>query len=199
VAPLAASRSADVAFVVTVAGPLVSPAEEGHWDAIFALRKSGFDEGAVAAAEALLAQRDAAVRTGTWDPYRVAIEKAEERPWFVASGLDADVDPDSWVWAWYPRIMDFDPVPVFEGLEIPVLAQLGEEDESIPAEASAASLEGIRDSGRKPFTIVVYPETNHAMRTVPRGPGFRWPAYASGFLDQQVEWILKATAASSRD
>lgn len=190
IAPLAASRSRNVAFVITAAGPLVTPAEEGHWDAVFALRNAGHDAGAVAEAEALLAQRDEAVRTGTWDTFRTALTKAQQRSWFKASGVSSDVDPDSWIWEWYRPVMDFDPVPVFEGLTVPVLAQFGAHDESVPAEKSAAILEGIRDKGRKPFTIVVYPTTNHAMREVAKGPAFHWPAYVGGFLDDQVEWIL---------
>ena len=87
--------------------------------------------------------------------------------------------------------MDFDPVPVFERLMIPILAQFGAEDESIPVGKSVAILERIRDEGQKPYMIVVYPSTNHAMRTVAKGSGFRWPEYAPGFLDQQVEWILE--------
>ena len=199
IAPLAASRSKDVAFVLTAAGPLVTPAEEGHWDAVFALRTGGHDAGAITEAEALLALRDRAVRTGTWNPFRAALENAQERPWFKASGISSEVDPDSWLWEWYRHVMDFDPVPVFERLSIPVLAQFGAEDESIPAEKSAVILEGIRDKGRKPYTIVMYPSTNHAMRNVVKGPGFRWPAYAGGFLDQQIEWILsRATKDSAR-
>jgi hypothetical protein len=112
--------------------------------------------------------------------------------------MSSEVDPDSWIWEWYRNVMDFDPVPVFEELTVPVLAQFGAEDESIPAEASAAILEGIRDKGRKPYTIVVYPSTNHAMRNVVKGLAFHWPAYVGGFLDQQVEWILsRATRASA--
>jgi dienelactone hydrolase len=197
IAPLAASRSRTVAFVITAAGPLVTPAEEGHWDTLFALRTAGYHERAIAEAEALLGRRDEAVRTGTWDTFRTALTKAQQRSWFEASGVSSEVDPDSWIWEWYRHVMDFDPVPVFEGLTIPVLAQFGAQDESIPAEKSAAILEGIRDQGRKPFTVVVYPSTNHAMRNVVKGPAFHWPEYVGGFLDRQVEWILRRATRGS--
>lgn len=191
VAPLATSRSKNVAFVLTAAGPLVTPAEEGHWDAIFALLNGGYDERAIAEAEALMSQRDEAVRTESWDGYRATLERVQHQSWFKTSGISPEVHPDHWIWEWYRRVMDFDPVPVFERLMIPILAQFGAEDESIPVGKSVAILERIRDEGQKPYMIVVYPSTNHAMRTVAKGSGFRWPAYAPGFLDQQVEWILE--------
>ena len=192
VAPLAASQSTEIAFLVTVAGPLVTPAEEGHWDAFRALQQAGYDTTVIAEADALLADRDEAVRTGNWQVYRAALTKAQQRPWFDASGVSPEVNPDSWLWPWYRMILDFDPVPVFESLSIPLLALLGAEDESIPAEKSASILRRLRDDGHRPYTIVVYSSVNHAMRKVPTGPEFQWPAYADGFLDRQVEWILEA-------
>ena len=192
VAPLAASQSTEIAFVVTVAGPLVPPAEEGHWDAVRALQLAGYDTTVIAEVDALLAERDEAVRTGNWEPYRAALTKAQQRPWFDASGVSPEVNPDSWLWPWYRKILDFDPVPVFESLSIPLLALLGAEDESIPAQKSASILRRLRDDGHRPYTIVVYASVNHAMRKVPTGPEFQWPAYADGFLDRQVEWILEA-------
>ena len=62
----------------------------------------------------------------------------------------------------------------------------------MPAEQSSSILRRIRDDAHRPYTIVVYPSVNHAMRKVPTGPEFQWPAYADGFLDRQVEWILEA-------
>ena len=192
VAPLAASQSTEIAFLVTVAGPMVTPAEEGHWDAVRALKQARYDTTVIAELDALFAERDQAVRTGNWETYRAALTKAQQRPWFDASGVSPEINPDSWLWPWYRKILDFDPVPVFEPLSIPILALLGAEDESIPAEKSASILRRLRDDGHRPYTIVVYRSVNHAMRKVPTGAEFQWPAYADGFLDRQVEWILEA-------
>jgi len=191
VAPLAASQSTEIAFLVTVAGPMVTPAEEGHWDAVRALEQAGYDTTDIAEVGALLSARDGAVRTGDWETYRAALTNARRRPWFDASGISPEVNPDSWLWGWYRKILDFDPIPVFEQLSIPILALFGAKDESIPAEQSAATLRHLRDDGHQPYTIVVYPSVDHAMRKVPIGPEFQWPAYADGFLDRQVEWILE--------
>ncbi len=102
------------------------------------------------------------------------------------------MNPEAAIWTSYRTVMDFDPVPIFERLDIPVLALFGERDESIPAERSAAILQGIADAGAKPYDIVVFPDADHSMRTAPRSDGaFRWPGYVNGFLEAQAAWILE--------
>jgi len=194
VAPLAAAGSPDVAFVITVAGPLVSPAEEGHWDAIFALQNADFAQSDIDAADRLLAHRDQAIRTGEWTDYVRRLERARTKPWFEASGISPEVNPEASIWTWYRRVMDFDPVPIFKSLDIPVLALYGQRDESIPAERSAMILHSIAAAGAKPYDVVVFSDANHSLRNAPSGDGaFRWPAYVQGFLETQVAWIFEQT------
>jgi dienelactone hydrolase len=195
VAPLAASRSPRVAFLITFSGPLVTPAEEGHWDSLFSLRDAGYGEDVLADVEEILALWDETLRAGDWDTYREAIELVRQEPWFATARLPGEFSgPRA---EWYRGIMDFDPVPLFERIEIPILAFFGLRDESIPAAKSAAILERIRDERGKRITVVCYPEADHALRRVqPRDGGFRWPALVPGFFERQADWILAITQGS---
>lgn len=53
--------------------------------------------------------------------------------------------------------VDFDGRPDWEELEIPGLWLFGEEDRIIPARSSTTILQGLVESGGKPFTDIVYP------------------------------------------
>jgi len=47
---------------------------------------------------------------------------------------------DDWRWAWYARVLDFDPLPLWRELAIPGFFSLGAEDEhdNVPVSAGVA-------------------------------------------------------------
>ena len=194
-APLAASRSDRIAFVITVSGPLVTPAEEGHWDSILSVRGAGYDDDVVEAVEEILDLWDVGVSSGDWSLYREAIEFVRTEPWFRAAALPAEWSGPST--DWYRRIMGCDPVPIFEELDVPVLALLGRLDESIPAEKSARILERIAREREKPFEVVLYPDADHALCVVrdPSAP-FRWPGRVPGIFERKAAFVLQVTGRS---
>lgn len=59
--------------------------------------------------------------------------------------------------------VDFDGRPDWEELEIPGLWLFGEEDRIIPARSSTTILQGLVESGGKPFTDIVYPGEGHGL------------------------------------
>ena len=194
IAPLAASRSNEVAFVITIVGPLVTPAVEGHWDAEWGLTEAGFGAAEYARAREVLLLRDEAIRTGDgWEAVQTAIDGISGETWFAHTGLPREVAPNPERTAWYGLIMDFDPVPVFEGLDLPILAIFAERDESIPTARSVEILEEIKAAGGKDITIRVFPDANHGMRVGPTADRFRWERYAPGFLEALEDWVAAQT------
>jgi uncharacterized protein len=82
----------------------------------------------------------------------------------------------------------FDPAPIIEQLQLPMLWLFGEADRSIPTKESVEILEGIISRGNKPFTHILYPNAGHNLRDVDTGaPVNYWPDIedwltAAGFM-----------------
>lgn len=136
IAPLAATESDAVAFLVIVSGPAVPVGQEIYYSEL-----TGEREG----------------------PDAVADEG------MLSAELAAFDGPQG-----------FDPVPVLERVDVPVLWLLGEGDRSIPVPETTAVLEGLRERG-KPITIELLPGAGHGMRDVISGQPepvfpiiFRW-------------------------
>lgn len=74
-------------------------------------------------------------------------------------------------------------------LKVPLLALYGEQDPA--AAASIGVLRTLRDQAAQPFSVLVYPEANAALRAVPVGTARTWPVFADGYLVAQARWLRK--------
>jgi hypothetical protein len=161
VAPLAATLSQDVAFVVTVAATGVTPAEQMVYSSRRALELAGYGPDAVERVTRLRREiADWAHDAGS--PPDLAA--AADEPWFPLTYLPplrpADFDDDM-KRAWIEE-MDFDPTPVFAAVRVPVLAFIGELDSVSPVEPSVAAWP------QENATVVVVPDAEHDL-TLPDG------------------------------
>ena len=137
VAPLAASRSTKIRFLVLIASTGVTPAEQMLYGAAKHARMAGYDEDVV--------QRVVTVRRIV-DDYRrgcVPLETAQypidgvrSEPWFAHTYLPQDLG-EIGIWP----DMDFDPAPIFANVRVPTLLFYGEDDEWSPIDASVAAWE----------------------------------------------------------
>src|SRR5580704_14709997 len=84
--PLAASRSKDVAFVIAVSGPGVSPEAARAYCAEHWMKAAGYSEADVNAARSLslLAYHCGATDSG-WDKLKAARKAARNKPWYNAN------------------------------------------------------------------------------------------------------------------
>ena len=197
VGPLAAVQSDDVALVVMVSGPAVSPAEEGHWNVIYRLRQAGFGDAAVGQAVDLLRARDDLVRFGAQaqEPYDSALASASEEAWFAESGFVGLDASEPWQVGWYRRVLDYEPVPVLRELSVPLLALFGEEDASVPVQRSADVLRRFQEDSDAAITVAIYPGADHALRrTSAGGRPLVWPGFVEGYIERQTTWILEQSA-----
>ena len=193
IAPLAATYRPLTAFMVLVSGPWTTPAIEGHWSHLWQARQEGAEPEELNSITQHLLLRDEAVRSGAWDAYLQDIEDVKDEVWFTVAGLDPTPGPPA-DWEFYRLILDFDPVPIFRRLEIPVLSVFGALDESIPALESARRLRRMAGEFGKPFEAVVYENANHAIRVMDvDGRRVRWPGYPHGYVSDITEWILAKT------
>jgi hypothetical protein len=199
VAPLAASLSTDVAFLINVSGTGVPPYQQVTYQAEAQMRRDGFSEADIAEAVAYLNQKWEVARTGGegWDRLQAATEHARDKAWLArvqpATKLE-DIVP-SW-----KLQMGYDPMPALESVTCPVLAVFGELDTLTPVAETVDSLrEGLRRAGNRDHTIEVFPGADHALLVWPKpGDQAHWPVLAPGFLDTLTAWTIRHVAPPER-
>jgi hypothetical protein len=131
IAPLAAAKSRDVAFIILHAGSALPVGKNGLAYVEAELRGYGFPESEVERALAYYRLNDEVTRTGHgWETLQEAYRQAH------ASGaewlLEEPQPPDFWFRKFYRRIMDFDPAGSWLKVSCPVLAFFGELDHNVP-------------------------------------------------------------------
>ena len=189
IAPLAASRSNEVAFLIIKSGPAVRPAQLATYKSVTRVRDAGFPPEVVQRVTALMNLQFDILRTGKgWEGLDAEVRKVRNEPWYRHVAVMRHSAWDS-SWMNYGEDIDFDPVPVFEKLDIPVLSLLGELDGETPVGETVATLERIKGEGSKDFTVKVFPGADHQIE-LPRRDGNR-PRYAPGYLDTMVNWSLE--------
>jgi uncharacterized protein len=177
--PLAASRSADVAFVIAVSGPGVSPGEQMLVFYANELRAQGVAESDVQ--EATKLRRDVwnYLSSSSGEGYQQAkreFDEARTKRWYnqVKSQRDdlfaslptpSDVSkPDNPNLRWFKREMNYDPLPVLRALRVPALFLFGSDDRMIPVDTSVAIIrQTLEQSGNRDFTIRVFQHADHGM------------------------------------
>lgn len=164
IAPLAASRSADVAFVIDVSGAAVSYAEQSFHEMGNTARQAGLSDAAIAEVLALNRAAGQYLVDGDWAAYERARQHAlgtEARP--VAEGFPAA--RDARIWTFLRKSFAFDPMPYWIVLRQPVLVLLGADDErdNVPVAASVQRLErGFASAGKRNGRVVVIPGAGHS-------------------------------------
>ena len=157
VAPLAASMSEDVAFVVDVSGATTTAVEQVNHEMRNTFREAGVD---VERGMKLQELAGHYIRTGAWEPYEAALQAALESDLApVAKGFPQT--RDSWVWTFWRRIGDFDPIPHWRSIRQPVLIVYGQDDENdnVPVAESVRRIRAVRPDA----TVQVYPGSGHAL------------------------------------
>jgi uncharacterized protein len=177
----AASRSSDVAFVAPNSGPGVTPGEQERYAMRTRLERNGADEAELAdglqSFDALLAMlREGVALADTRDRLDAArvplpdnFELAEEADWELMRAL-----------------VDYDPRPALERIDVPLLALFGEEDPIVPVAASVA----VYEAAVRPelLTVLVLPGADHRMQV--GDP----PRLATGYLDALTDFVRAAVS-----
>jgi uncharacterized protein len=190
VAPLAASLSNNVGFVITVAGAVVPPTELAKWRSVNYVRNAGYSDEVVQQVAKLMDLQFELIRKEGWEKgwerYEAELKRFRNEPWFVRLAALRNPDDGSWFLP-YTASIDFDPVPVYESLNVPVLAILGEADALVPARETAAILERIKNEKNKDITIAILAGADHNMNR-PAGPR-PVPEYG----ETLIKWIKQKT------
>ncbi len=128
IAPIAASKDTEVAFVANIVGSAV-PLEE---QIIHEVMNTALDEGlspeAVKEVLELHVLMKHYVQTGEWKPLQTRYRELERSEW-AAFAKTFPQDKDSWVWEWIRLNFSFDPLPYWKKVEQPVFVAYGAKDQ----------------------------------------------------------------------
>ncbi len=189
--PLIASRPGAVAFVIAAAAIGTGPVyEQDLYRTRNELLEGGTSEPELSQAMNLYSLWLNVAKTGEgWDELDRAMAAARNEQWFKK--LDLPESKDNWLYRWYPSVGNFNPLPLWEQVRIPVLLIYGERDRNTPV---ARSLDGIsqalRKAGNTGFTPLIVPGAAHNL-TIQWHPGepFYWWHAAPGYSELLVAWV----------
>jgi pimeloyl-ACP methyl ester carboxylesterase len=219
IAPLAATKTAEVKSLLIAYGPMVPVTGEDRWGYVWALQQKGFGEDAIGKADQINDVVCAIMDDGEdrWSELGEELDAARGQDWFEAlAGSDgivgflAGTKMPLWVvrimaW-WFTRgdipFIDrrYDPVPTVDSLDIPSLWLFGEDDSSMPTQWSVEELEPLQAEGR-PIEFEVYPLAEHGillMETTDSGDR-RPTGYAPGYFERQVTWVREQAGLPAID
>jgi pimeloyl-ACP methyl ester carboxylesterase len=185
-----------VAFLVNHSGPALPLLDADT----FAMRSAAAQAGLTAAEQeevlALWRLECEALRTGVppaeHRPLLDAIGRAAARPWFARLPYQA-TPSDSWWVRWYPLVMDFDPRPLLEELELPMLWLYGTHDSQSDALASVAVVGRLAHERNRPWSVHIFPGANHGI-SVPflvRADGSGPMTMADGYFEILLAWLAR--------
>jgi pimeloyl-ACP methyl ester carboxylesterase len=191
IAPSAAVRSPDVAFVLVISPSGINPMDQSDFSVVNAMKKAGDPPEAISRAADLRRRMYALARTGSYDAaFAGDVEQAHGEPWFARSALPYPVLtslPDG-----ERRFLLFEPVPVWEKVRVPVLALWGEDDSLVPAEKSkdlvARALAAAKNDD---VTLKIFPHADHTL-SVTRAATDDWdfPRAAEGSRKAMADWLV---------
>ena len=179
---LAASRSTNVAFIIAVSGPGITPELQGAFMVEHRMKAAGFSEADLREALSLYNLDSRCAQIDSWDEFTAANKTAKDKPWY-----NDDVhpynpgDPDLKMWQ---LIWDYDPVPVLRKVHCPVLAIFGEKDPLVPPQKSADIWKAaLADAGNQAVTVKIFPNADHGISDARTGLPL------PGFFTLQRDWL----------
>lgn len=188
IAPLAASKSKDVAFVIGISAAGVPGADQERFDQVNRLRLQGQPEEILKKADDFLKMQFEAVKSPVgWKKWEAALPAARGQIW--ASRSFADFPKDHWLWTFWRKNINYDPAPVIQKVRVPVLLLFGEKDGGMPVQIGVDRLEQALKTGKTPdYQIKVFPNAGHSLQITDANNRL---VSAPGVDELIPEWILK--------
>ncbi len=159
--PLAAVRATDLAFLISISGGAVSPADTTLDQTRNELKTAGMPQDRVDQIVGLMKLQYEFARTGQgWKDYatardHLAAQMGQPPPTFPGT-------PGDPYWQRLRRTYFYDPAPTLTQLRTPTLALFGELDNNILADKNKAAWNtALQAGGHRDYTLLVLPKANH--------------------------------------
>jgi dipeptidyl aminopeptidase/acylaminoacyl peptidase len=165
IAPIAATRKPDIAFIIVVSASGVSPAEQMNYGVAFHLKQAGFEGPVVEEAIRLRNLVNEYFRGHVSREEAVAeLSRFEHEPWYElgyfypSSDLPVDLTQSKWYYE-----MDYEPLSIWNRVTQPALFLFAGVDEWVPIEQSMVNYKNATKH-LKDVTFQQIPGTDHLMR-----------------------------------
>jgi uncharacterized protein len=209
VAPLAASQSPDVAFIVLLAGTGVPGAEVLYRQVELIARASGASEDRIKASLDLV-RRETAVLQAQKDPAELAaalreiaqaqiamLSEPERQAIGGAEGIERQLKLASS--PWFRALLGYDPRVALRRVKVPVLALNGELDFQVAADQNLPEIEkALKMAGNQDVTIRKMPGLNHLFQPARTGSPGEYGTIETtmdpAVLDLVTRWIQERFA-----
>jgi len=202
IAPLVATHSSDVAWIVLLAGPGLKGEDTLLLQSELILKTAGVNDEQVASTHEFNKRTYALVRRER-DPATLQTKLSDL---VQSSGTSASLPPAAlqsqirmMVSPWFRFFLDYDPLPALQKTMCPVLALNGEKDlQASPKENLAEIQKALQDGGNKDFQTTELPGLNHLFQHCPTGSPTEYggiqETMAPEALNAVSDWVLKHTA-----
>jgi pimeloyl-ACP methyl ester carboxylesterase len=189
IAPLVASKSKDVAFVIAAAGSGVPMYQAEINSLTNQIRENGVSGSDLSEATGYINTLVNVARTGEGrEQLDAATEKVRNAKWLKFLGPPPK---DYYWWSFFKQIADYNPAAYWQKLSVPALLVYGERDLLVPVAPSIANIERSLENGRnEDYTILILPRASHGLSINPEpGQPFEWWHLASGYPELLTAWI----------
>ncbi len=164
VAGIVAQSYPDLAYLVNIVGPLVSPLEADTYALKYRLRNAGWPLKDINQRTHLWHLVTNYIRApqvqSQWDSVQLAIAESSSARWFSKSPYQPN--RNSWFYSWYGQIMDHDPIPILKEIDTPILWIYGNRDSQSDFAHNVALIDQLRISG-KPYELMAVPDAGHGV------------------------------------
>jgi hypothetical protein len=194
VMPIVAERLKDVAFLISISGAGVSPAETTIDEARGELKAAGRRPEVIEQIVELMRLKYNFAHTGQgWSEYAAARDKVVAR--LGGAPDDFPGSPDDPYWQSIRGLYFYDPAPALRSLRIPVLALFGDLDDNIVAEKNQKAWESaLRAGGNRDYTLRILPGVDHLMLEAKAGNNSEMPTlqrFTPTYFMAVQDWLAK--------
>ena len=164
IAPLAASRSKDIAFLIIASGGGVPPSQAEMNEQVARMRAQKLSAAEIDEAVAFMnLQFDVVRKPHKWEDFQNAAAKVKDKKWYRYTW--GGLPKDNWLWNWWVPNVDHDPAIALAKIKVPVLVMYGALDQYIPSENVSKIVELISTAlargGNRDVTAKIFPNANH--------------------------------------
>ena len=211
IAPLAAGRSKDVAFIVLLAGIGQRGEDVIYTQNELIQRAGGTDEGSIAALTALSKEINSIVKAETDGKVieervnaaiagKIAKMNETQRKAFEPTAAAVRASMAIYKTPWYKYFISYDPAGVFAKVKVPVLALNGERDLQVAYKPNLDGIAaGLRAAKNKDVTVRSFPHLNHLFQSSMTGLPSEYQTIEETMSPDVMrtisEWILTRTSA----
>lgn len=193
IAPLAASQSKDVAFMILISGGGASPRESEFFSYRMEFEKSGFSDAEKSEALRVLDVYFDYLTTGKGHSHLIADLDSLRR-----SGLSSFAEQLSRIipseenrpnWSW---VGAYEPALDIEKVKCPILLMFGDLDTDHPTELAVGRWrESLKKAKNNDITLMVFPGAGHGIRMRDGHTGKGRAPFADGYKDVQLGWLWR--------